>query len=95
MPRNAMRPTLLLAALLAPALAQAQPEPDRSQLPSLTPAVFESRGTLAVTLPLVERCRPEMVRSRVVLPAPLAPRTAVMRPCSAVRVTPRRAVIGP
>lgn len=55
MPRNAMRPTLLLAALLAPALAQAQPEPDRSQLPSLTPAVFESRGTLAVTLPLVQR----------------------------------------
>ncbi len=45
---------LLLAAVLVPALAQAQPD-DRSQLPSLTPAVFESRGTVAVTLPVVER----------------------------------------
>ncbi|WP_420457348.1 hypothetical protein [Rubrivirga sp.] len=45
---------LLLAAVLVPALAQAQPD-DRSQLPSLTPAVFESRGVIAVTLPVVER----------------------------------------
>ena len=44
----------LLVLLLAPALAVAQPD-DRSQLPSLTPAVFESRGTVAVTLPAVER----------------------------------------
>lgn len=49
-----MRALLPAAVLLLPALAWAQPD-DRSQLPSLTPAVFESRGTVAVTLPAVER----------------------------------------
>jgi len=49
-----MRAFLSAAVLLLPALAWAQPD-DRSQLPSLTPAVFESRGTVAVTLPVVER----------------------------------------
>ena len=47
----------VLAALLpAGALAQTPDEPvDRSRLPSLTPRVFESRGTLAVSLPDLER----------------------------------------
>ena len=50
-------PAALLAAVL-PAAALAQPtdpptDPDR--LPSLTPRVFESRGTLAVSLPDIER----------------------------------------
>ena len=44
----------LLAALALPAVASAQPD-DRSRLPSLTPAVFESRGTVSVALPAVER----------------------------------------
>ncbi len=45
---------LFLLAVLAPATAWAQPD-DRSKLPSLTPAVFESRGVLAVSLPVVDR----------------------------------------
>ena len=61
-PRRA--PALLAPALLAtlavalavPAAAQGQPDPvDRSRLPSLTPAVFESRGTVSVELPVVNR----------------------------------------
>ena len=44
---------LLVGLALAPA-PTAQPD-DRSQLPSLTPAVFESRGVIAVSLPRVER----------------------------------------
>ena len=43
-----------LVALAVPAVAVAQPD-DRSRLPSLTPAVFESRGTVSVALPTVER----------------------------------------
>lgn len=77
-----MRP-LLLTALLLPALAIAQPEPDRSQLPSLTPAVFESRGTVAVTLPLVER-QPLSgfgpLPRRYVVPAERAPVTQPFAP---------------
>ncbi len=45
---------LLLVALALPAVALAQDD-DRSQLPSLTPAVFESRGTVSVALPAVTR----------------------------------------
>ncbi|WP_412068083.1 hypothetical protein [Rubrivirga sp. IMCC43871] len=57
---RALHPALLTAstlaglAFLAAPCAIAQPV-DRSQLPSLTPAVFESRGTVAVTLPQVDR----------------------------------------
>ena len=43
-----------LVALALPAVAFAQPD-DRSRLPSLTPAVFESRGTVSVALPVVDR----------------------------------------
>ena len=43
-----------LVALAVPTVAVAQPD-DRSRLPSLTPAVFESRGTVSVALPTVER----------------------------------------
>ena len=45
--------------------------------------------------PAEARTSPEIVRSRVVLPAPLAPSTAVIRPLSAVKPTPRSAVTGP
>ncbi len=46
----------LTVALALPAAAQGQPDPvDRSRLPSLTPAVFESRGTVSVELPVVNR----------------------------------------
>ncbi|MEM0961338.1 MAG: hypothetical protein AAGK21_02200 [Bacteroidota bacterium] len=46
-----------LAALLGllPALAFAQPDDSGDRLPSLTPRVFESRGTIAVSLPDIER----------------------------------------
>ena len=43
-----------LLALLLPALAAAQPGDDE-RLPSLTPRVFESRGTVRVSLPDLER----------------------------------------
>lgn len=49
-----MTKRLVLALLALPAVALAQ-EPDRSKLPSLTPAVFESRGTVSVELPVVTR----------------------------------------
>ncbi len=49
---SALAALVALAAL--PAQAQAQPT-DRSRLPSLTPAVFESRGTVTVELPVVDR----------------------------------------
>ena len=48
-----MRPLVALA-LALPAVALAQPD-DRSQLPSLTPAVFESRGAITVAVPDVDR----------------------------------------
>src|SRR3954447_2705483 len=47
------------------------------------------------TWPRLQRTRPLMVRSSVVFPAPLAPRTAVMRPVSARRETPSSARTGP
>jgi len=47
---------LLLGALPLVALAQDPDAPvDRTRLPSLTPRVFESRGTLSVSLPDIER----------------------------------------
>ena len=49
------------------------------------------RATLtpsSVIRPERGRIRPEMVRSRVVLPAPLAPSTAVIVPASAPSETP-------
>ncbi|MDT0632921.1 hypothetical protein RQM47_12520 [Rubrivirga sp. S365] len=45
---------LLLLPFLLPALAAAQ-TPDDERLPSLTPRVFESRGTVRVSLPDIER----------------------------------------
>ena len=49
-----MRAVLAAALALAPAVALAQPD-DRDRLPSLTPRVFESRGTIQVSLPDIER----------------------------------------
>ncbi|MGB3544552.1 MAG: hypothetical protein WBA11_16660, partial [Rubrivirga sp.] len=46
-----MRAFLAAIVALAPALAFAQP----NDLPSLTPRVFESRGTIEVSLPDIER----------------------------------------
>ena len=45
---------LVAVAALAPPAARAQ-EDDRTQLPSLTPRVFESRGTISVNLPDIQR----------------------------------------
>ena len=54
-PRRALLAALTVV-LAVPAAAQDQPDPDdRSRLPSLTPAVFESRGTVSVELPVVNR----------------------------------------
>lgn len=47
-----MRVLLAAAVLLGPAVALAQPD---DRLPSLTPRVFESRGTIEVSLPDLER----------------------------------------
>ena len=49
---GAMRAVLAALVALVPALVVAQPNP---QLPSLTPRVFESRGTIEVSLPDIER----------------------------------------
>lgn len=54
LPRLASAVALAVVVAL-PSIAQAQPVPDRSRLPSLTPAVFESRGTVTVQLPTVDR----------------------------------------
>ena len=53
-PRRALAALAVLAAALAPSAALAQPD-DQSQLPSLTPRVFESRGTISVNLPDIQR----------------------------------------
>src|SRR4051794_17724070 len=45
--------------------------------------------------PEAGRTKPLMVRSKVVLPAPLAPRTAVMVPGAACKETPSRARTAP
>lgn len=65
MARSTLKPTWTLAALIAAgclalspaaALAQEDGAPERdSQLPSLTPRVFESRGTVRVSLPDIQR----------------------------------------
>ncbi len=59
MTSNALRPGLaalaVLAAALTPSAALAQQPDDQSQLPSLTPRVFESRGTISVNLPDIQR----------------------------------------
>jgi hypothetical protein len=47
------------------------------------------------TVPETGRTRPLIVRSSVVLPAPFAPRTAVIRPASALSETPSSARTGP
>src|SRR5438128_10041744 len=47
------------------------------------------------TDPLRGRTSPEMVRTRVVLPAPLAPRTVVIDESATVRDTPCSAITGP
>src|SRR4051794_1162250 len=47
------------------------------------------------TCPRSQRTSPLIVRSSVVFPAPLAPRTAVIRPVSALSETPSSARTGP
>src|SRR6478609_3652845 len=58
-------------------------------------AVRVSSRPSYVALPLCARTSPVMVRSRVVLPAPLAPSTAVTSPLGAVKLTSCRARTGP
>src|SRR5579875_426010 len=61
---------------------------------SSTPAAVISRPSSA-TRPARGRLSPEIARRRVVLPAPLAPRTAVTDPAAACRLTPSSARIAP
>ncbi len=67
-------------------------------MPALTVQWAGRRAIIAPSnaiSPAVGRIRPEMVLSRVVLPAPLAPIRVTMRPSSTVRLTPCRTSISP
>jgi hypothetical protein len=49
----------------------------------------------SVTLPFCGSMTPDTVLRMVVLPAPLAPRIVTMAPAGTLKLTPRRAMIGP